>query len=129
MQPFQVDAHRVCSRRITPKCAPAVLKVDAQRVSMGMQAPVMVGRQLQGDACQKRVMLVKIVNQTACYAAGAAGADLELQPNAAAPLLRTSKARREWIEQEMELCSTSWHLQKVSCTGMCCSWALVLCGC
>jgi kinesin family protein 4/21/27 len=45
--------------------------------------------------------------------AGAAGADLELQPNASAPLLRTSKARREWIDQEMELCSTSWQYQKV----------------
>jgi len=46
--------------------------------------------------------------------AGAGGADVELQPNASAPLLRTSKARREWIEQEMELCSTSWQYQKVS---------------
>lgn len=45
--------------------------------------------------------------------AGAGGADVELQPNASAPLLRTSKARREWIEQEMELCSTSWQYQKV----------------
>lgn len=41
------------------------------------------------------------------------GAEMELQPNAAAPLLRNSKARREWIEQEMELCSTSWQYQKV----------------
>lgn len=38
---------------------------------------------------------------------------MELQPNASAPLLRTSKARRDWIEQEMELCSTSWQYQKV----------------
>lgn len=45
--------------------------------------------------------------------AGGAGADMELQPNASAPLLRTSKARREWIDQEMELCSTSWQYQKV----------------
>ncbi|WIA39358.1 hypothetical protein OEZ86_005467 [Tetradesmus obliquus] len=44
---------------------------------------------------------------------GSAPADLELQPNAAAPLLRTEKARREWVEQELELCSTSWQYQKV----------------
>jgi hypothetical protein len=43
----------------------------------------------------------------------AGGADMDLQPNASAPLLRTSKARREWIEQEMELCSTSWQYQRV----------------
>jgi kinesin family protein 4/21/27 len=47
--------------------------------------------------------------------AGGSGANLELQPSASAPLLRNSKARREWIEQEMELCSTSWQYQKV-CT-------------
>jgi hypothetical protein len=45
--------------------------------------------------------------------AGTAPADLELQPNAGAPLLRTEKARREWVEQELELCSTSWQYQKV----------------
>jgi hypothetical protein len=41
-----------------------------------------------------------------------------LQPNASAPLLRNSKARREWIEQEMELCSTSWQYQKVISDSM-----------
>jgi hypothetical protein len=48
-----------------------------------------------------------------CCTAGNAHADLELQPNAGAPLLRTEKARREWVEQELELCSTSWQYQKV----------------
>jgi hypothetical protein len=48
-----------------------------------------------------------------CARAGNAGADVELQPNTSAPLLRNTKARREWIEQEMELCSTSWQYQKV----------------
>lgn len=57
--------------------------------------------------------------------AAAAGADLELQPNASAPLLRNSKARREWIEQEMELCSTSWQYQKVGMmSGLCLLQAL-----
>eukprot|EP00775_Hariotina_reticulata_P005026 gene5026-5268_t len=40
-------------------------------------------------------------------------AELELQPNALAPLLRTEKARREWVEQELELCNASWQYQKV----------------
>ncbi|KAF8064520.1 KIN4A [Scenedesmus sp. PABB004] len=44
---------------------------------------------------------------------GAAPPELELQPNATAPLLRTEKARREWVDQELELCSTSWQYQKV----------------
>jgi kinesin family protein 4/21/27 len=51
--------------------------------------------------------------------AGMAPADLELQPNAAAPLLRTEKARREWVEQELELCSTSWQYQKVNSAEVC----------
>lgn len=51
-----------------------------------------------------------------CVVVGSTGGDLELQPNASAPLLRNSKARREWIEQEMELCSTSWQYQKVNKT-------------
>jgi hypothetical protein len=57
--------------------------------------------------CSQQVLRTRLLS------AGAAGADLELQPNASAPLLRNSKARREWIEQEMELCSTSWQYQKV----------------
>eukprot|EP00879_Flechtneria_rotunda_P010714 GHRR01011196.1.p1 GENE.GHRR01011196.1~~GHRR01011196.1.p1 ORF type:complete len:1304 (+),score=608.99 GHRR01011196.1:374-4285(+) len=44
---------------------------------------------------------------------GTQAVDLELQPNASAPLLRTEKARRTWVEQELELCSTSWQYQKV----------------
>jgi hypothetical protein len=69
-----------------------------------------------------RVQASKPVCLHVCHLsrAVAAGADLELQPNASAPLLRNSKARREWIEQEMELCSTSWQYQKVRAIDMCC---------
>lgn len=59
------------------------------------------------------VFVLSILCYVANTSCAGAGADLELQPNASAPLLRTSKARREWIDQEMELCSTSWQYQKV----------------
>lgn len=36
---------------------------------------------------------------------GAAGGVVEVQPNAQAPLLRTEKARREWLEKELDLCN------------------------
>lgn len=36
-----------------------------------------------------------------------------MQPNAGAPLLRTERARREWVEQELDLCNTSWEYMKV----------------
>lgn len=39
--------------------------------------------------------------------------DMEMQPNAGAPLLRTERARREWVEQELDLCNTSWEYMKV----------------
>lgn len=38
---------------------------------------------------------------------------MEMQPNAGAPLLRTERARREWVEQELDLCNTSWDYMKV----------------
>lgn len=45
---------------------------------------------------------------------GAAGGVVEVQPNAQAPLLRTEKARREWLEKELDLCNqASWTMQGV----------------
>jgi kinesin family protein 4/21/27 len=46
-------------------------------------------------------------------AAAARGGELEMQPNAGAPLLRSERARREWVEQELDLCNTSWEYMKV----------------
>jgi len=45
--------------------------------------------------------------------AAARAGEMEMQPNAAAPLLRTERARREWVEQELDLCNTSWEYMKV----------------
>lgn len=39
---------------------------------------------------------------------------IEAQPNSAAPLLRDEKARREWIEHELDLCCQVGHLE-MSC--------------
>ena len=37
-------------------------------------------------------------------AAASKPAGVECQPNAAAPLLRDEKARREWVEHELDMC-------------------------
>eukprot|EP00884_Botryococcus_braunii_P003163 jgi/Botrbrau1/12848/Bobra.0045s0017.1 len=41
------------------------------------------------------------------------GTSVECQPNNTAPLLRDEKARREWLEHELDLCCQSFELQKV----------------
>jgi len=42
-------------------------------------------------------------------------AGVECQPNAAAPLLRDEKARREWLEHELDMCcQVSLHLSMQS---------------
>lgn len=38
-------------------------------------------------------------------AGGGGGDGVELQPHANAPLLRTDKQRREWIEHELDECN------------------------
>ncbi len=43
---------------------------------------------------------------------------MEVQPNAGAPLLRTEKARREWLESELALCNTSMLHQKVGASSI-----------
>ncbi|KAL6746535.1 hypothetical protein V8C86DRAFT_2939694 [Haematococcus lacustris] len=37
----------------------------------------------------------------------------EVQPNADAPLLRNEKARREWLEKELDLCNQSFEYRRV----------------
>ena len=42
-------------------------------------------------------------------------AGVECQPNAAAPLLRDEKARRDWLEHELDMCcQVSLHLSMQS---------------
>jgi hypothetical protein len=38
---------------------------------------------------------------------------LECQPNSTAPLLKTEKAVKSWVQQELDICCTSYDLQKV----------------
>lgn len=35
---------------------------------------------------------------------------VECQPSASAPLLRDEKARRDWVERELEFCCQVWAL-------------------
>ena len=35
---------------------------------------------------------------------------VECQPSASAPLLRDEKARRDWVERELEFCCQVWPL-------------------
>lgn len=39
--------------------------------------------------------------------------NLECQPNSTAPVLKTEKAVKSWVQQELDVCCTSYHLQKV----------------
>ncbi|PNH11829.1 Chromosome-associated kinesin KIF4 [Tetrabaena socialis] len=43
----------------------------------------------------------------------ALGGNVEIQPNVQAPLLRTDKDRREWLQRELELCNMSCEFRKV----------------
>ncbi|EFJ41236.1 Kif4 type kinesin [Volvox carteri f. nagariensis] len=43
----------------------------------------------------------------------AGGGNVEIQPNAQAPLLRTDKERREWLQRELEMCNMSCEFRKV----------------
>eukprot|EP00198_Chlamydomonas_reinhardtii_P003876 XP_001693212.1 kinesin family member heavy chain [Chlamydomonas reinhardtii] len=43
----------------------------------------------------------------------ALGGTVEMQPNIAAPVLRTDKDRREWLQKELELCNMSSEFRKV----------------
>jgi kinesin family protein 4/21/27 len=38
---------------------------------------------------------------------------LECQPNSTAPVLKTEKAVKSWVQQELDVCCTSYDLQKV----------------
>ena len=42
--------------------------------------------------------------QAKAQAASRSNSGVECQPNIAAPLLRDEKARREWVERELDIC-------------------------
>ncbi|GLC45179.1 hypothetical protein PLESTB_000427200 [Pleodorina starrii] len=43
----------------------------------------------------------------------AMGGNIEIQPNAQAPLLRTDKDRRDWLQRELDLCNMACEFRKV----------------
>ncbi|GLI69654.1 hypothetical protein VaNZ11_014325 [Volvox africanus] len=43
----------------------------------------------------------------------AVGGNIEIQPNGQAPVLRTDKERREWLQKELEMCNMSCEFRKV----------------
>ena len=67
--------------------------------------------------CRNMTELHRVSGEKRAAAAASKPAGVECQPNAAAPLLRDEKARREWVEHELDMCcqvSTHRpsHLQK-----------------
>lgn len=74
----------------------------------------------EADLARKRIRELLELQQRNRQARSEVTAGLEVQPNAGAPLLRSEKARRDWIEQELDLCNTSWEYQKVSLLGSSC---------
>ncbi|KXZ43975.1 hypothetical protein GPECTOR_76g796 [Gonium pectorale] len=83
----------------------------------------------EGNAARKRIKefneinrkraainVAAIAQQQAAAAAAqqqALGATVEIQPNPQAPLLRTDKERREWLQKELEMCNMSFEFRKI----------------
>ncbi len=38
---------------------------------------------------------------------------IEIQPNAQAPILRNERARRDWLEKELDMCNQSYEYQRI----------------
>eukprot|EP00803_Ostreobium_quekettii_P004619 evm.model.scf_3423.1 EVM.evm.TU.scf_3423.1 scf_3423:4192-12887(+) len=71
----------------------------------------------EAEASRKRlkeiVALTSKAQKDAIKRSGAAGVAVECQPNLHAPLLKDEKARREWLEREINVCNRSWDLRRV----------------
>ena len=76
---------------------------------------------------QDMMELHRVSGEKRAAVAASKPAGVECQPNAAAPLLRDEKARREWVEHELDMCcqvsSTSlaaiYQLTAATLTGCC----------
>ena len=55
-------------------------------------------------AVQDMTELHRVSGEKRAAVAANKPAGVECQPNAAAPLLRDEKARREWVEHELDMC-------------------------
>ena len=53
---------------------------------------------------QDMMDLHRVSGEKRAAVAASKPAGVECQPNAAAPLLRDEKARREWVEHELDMC-------------------------
>ena len=103
----------------------AHLRRSAQRQSAALQQheamhlkhqAVLKRKTEEAEAAKRRLReLMEVQAKARAQRADAAAArgEPEMQPNAAAPLLRSERARREWLEQELDLCNTSWELMRV----------------
>ncbi|KAI8464754.1 MAG: hypothetical protein J3K34DRAFT_525930 [Monoraphidium minutum] len=102
----------------------AQLRRSAQRQSAALQQhqamhikqqAVLKRKTEEAEAAKKRLRELMEVQARARIQRTneAARESMEMQPNAGAPLLRSERARREWVEQEVDLCNTSWEYMKV----------------
>lgn len=73
----------------------------------------------EAEAARKRIRELLELQQRNRVQRNESTVNVECQPNAGAPLLRSEPARRQWLEQELDLCNTSWEYQKVG-VGQCC---------
>jgi kinesin family protein 4/21/27 len=67
----------------------------------------------EAEAARKRIRELLELQQRKRVQRNESTVNVECQPNAGAPLLRSEPARREWLEQELDMCNTSWEYQKV----------------
>ncbi len=68
----------------------------------------------EAEAARKRLKEVQLMRDTSAQSkeanarAASAGAEVECQPNTSAPLLRDDKARKAWVERELDACCAVW---------------------
>ncbi|KIZ01228.1 kinesin family member 3/17 [Monoraphidium neglectum] len=101
----------------------AQLRRSAQRQNAALQQhqamhvkqqAVLKRKTEEAEAAKKRLReLMEVQARARIQRTDAAAREaMEMQPNAGAPLLRSERARKEWVEQELDLCNTSWEYMK-----------------
>ncbi|KAL3131725.1 hypothetical protein ABBQ38_007446 [Trebouxia sp. C0009 RCD-2024] len=103
-------------RRQGRKTAAQVQRLEALHAK---QQAVLRRKTEEAEAARKRLHEMIEVHkgredkQAKAQATARANSLVECQPNTGAPLLRDEKARRDWVERELDICCQSFDLQRV----------------
>ncbi|DBB08621.1 TPA: hypothetical protein ACH3X3_008748 [Trebouxia sp. C0006] len=103
-------------RRQGRKTAAQVQRLEALHAK---QQAVLRRKTEEAEAARKRLHEMIEVHRgredskAKAQATAKANSLVECQPNTGAPLLRDEKARRDWVERELDICCQSFDLQRV----------------